>query len=369
MLDEALAAAGRARDVAASLLAFAGGVVLRPADIDLNAVVRSALARAWPGRERAGLTLELSGEPLPARADGARLEDAITGLLSAVRGLEAGAPLRVRTGATPEIVFVELLEPTGRLGDDPGTLITPFRRPPERVAVDDLAFAAASGIARGSGGRLEIEGGAEGTAVRISLPREGLPAISESSRRAALAYVEMGGAIGASVVTAAASGHGSAARGRKRDRVILVVDDDEGVRTFMRALVGRSGMSAASAGSAEEALEILASDRRVDAMVADVVMPGVGGLELAALAGEMRPGLPVLFVSGDPGKHPPDELGDRAFLAKPFGPSAFRDALEAVLATARTASVGAPSRFPVGPGPAPTARRPRARRPKEPGQA
>ena len=327
LLDQALAAAGRAREVAASLLAFAGGVVFRPVESDLNAIVGSALARAWPPADRTGIDVTFHPEPLAIHADPARLEDAITGLLVAVRGLEAGAPLTVRTVGGTDLAIVELFEPTGRLGDDPSTLVTPFRRPPERVAVDDLAFAAADGIARGSGGRLEVESRAFGTLVRFAVPRSGAPAVEADSRDAALAYVAVGGAIGARVVGGTPPRETPAGD----PRVILVVDDDEGVRMFMRALVARSGCVPIAAGSAAEALEILAGPARVDALVADVVMPGIGGLEMAEFAADLRPGIPVLYVSGDPGRNLPADFGGRPFLAKPFGATAFRDALRALL--------------------------------------
>jgi two-component system, cell cycle sensor histidine kinase and response regulator CckA len=344
LLDEALAAAGRAREVATSLLAFAGGVVLRPTEADINAIVGSAMARAWLPAERTGIEVVFSPEPLAVHADPARLEDAIAGLLVAIRGLEPGSPLTVRTYADESAAVVELVEPTGRLGDDPSMLVVPFRRPPERVAVDDLAFAAADGIARASGGRLEAEARAYGTVVRFSVPRSGAPALATDSRAVALAYAAAGGAFGASVVGVPPSRLPAA---RDADRVVLVVDDDEGVRMFMRALVARSGFVPLVAGSAAEALEVLAGPGRVDALVADVVMPDIGGLEMADLAASLRPGLPVLYVSGDPGRNLPVDFGGRPFLAKPFGPAAFRDALRALFAMAGPGGDGTAAPVPV----------------------
>ncbi len=346
LLDEALAAAGRAREVAASLLAFAGGVVLRPTEADLNAITGSAIARAWPPANRNGIRVDFHDGPLPILGDPARLEDAIAGLLVAVRGLEAGAPLLVRTLSNGDAAAVELVEPTGRLGDDPSALVQPFRRPPERVAVDDLAFAAADGIARGSGGFLDVRADDEGTVVRFSVPALACavatgPDVGIVEADAATPARPLPPGLLASLGFVAA-GRGDAPEGSVSApssdsaprRVVLVVDDDDGVRTFMHALVDRSGLTPMSAGSAADAMSILASGVEIDALVADVVMPGMGGVELAAWANEIRPGLPILFVSGDPGKHLPADLRSRPFLAKPFGPKAFRDALGALLVDA-----------------------------------
>ena len=86
------------------------------------------------------------------------------------------------------------------------------------------------------------------------------------------------------------------------------------------------GYAVLEAAQGATALE-LAADRgiRIDLVVADVVMPGLGGRELAARLGELRPGAPILFISGYTG-HDVVERGlierDWPFLPKPVSPDA-----------------------------------------------
>lgn len=60
---------------------------------------------------------------------------------------------------------------------------------------------------------------------------------------------------------------------------ILIVDDDAGIRTTMHEFIGLSGFDAASAGTAEEALDML-NGQDVDVVITDISLPGMDGLEL-----------------------------------------------------------------------------------------
>ena len=60
------------------------------------------------------------------------------------------------------------------------------------------------------------------------------------------------------------------------------------------------GYDVASAAGGEEALRQLYSEQTCDVVISDIVMPGMSGLELASLARQARPGLPIVFVSGKP---------------------------------------------------------------------
>jgi two-component system cell cycle sensor histidine kinase/response regulator CckA len=78
-----------------------------------------------------------------------------------------------------------------------------------------------------------------------------------------------------------------------------------------------------TATSGAEALELLDSPgREVDLLLSDIVMPGMRGDDLAERAVAMRPGLPVLFMSGYSDQAPPEDLGPTsggtAFIHKPF---------------------------------------------------
>jgi PAS domain S-box-containing protein len=117
---------------------------------------------------------------------------------------------------------------------------------------------------------------------------------------------------------------------------ILVVEDEAGIRALVRKILKREGYEVLEAGSAEEALEMVAAHgSEVQLLLTDVVLPGMGGRELAEKMVAVVPGVKVLYVSGYTdhedviaAKFPP---GAR-FLQKPFTLSALvgkvRESLE-----------------------------------------
>jgi CheY-like chemotaxis protein len=111
---------------------------------------------------------------------------------------------------------------------------------------------------------------------------------------------------------------------------IVLVEDDAGVRDVARRILGRLGYRVLAAGDAATGLDLLSgASRRVDLLVTDVVMPGMSGPELAARARDVRPDLPVLFVSGYPDR--PEAEGQGPLLAKPFTPDALADCVRRAL--------------------------------------
>jgi len=113
---------------------------------------------------------------------------------------------------------------------------------------------------------------------------------------------------------------------------LLVVDDEELVRTaVVRALQARN-YTVLEAGSAAEALSILdnASDR-IQLMLSDVIMPGGRGTDLARVFRQRYPGKPVLLMSGylEPEEH--GAPGDVVVLEKPLAPSQLARAVRAAL--------------------------------------
>lgn len=92
---------------------------------------------------------------------------------------------------------------------------------------------------------------------------------------------------------------GTGEPGQARGEMILLVEDDDGLRTLGVRALGRAGYRVVAAARPDEALE-LAAERvhEIDLVVTDVIMPGMRGPELVAQLQEMRSGLPALFVSG-----------------------------------------------------------------------
>jgi len=79
---------------------------------------------------------------------------------------------------------------------------------------------------------------------------------------------------------------------------ILVVEDDPVSADLMADLLGRMGYAATCKRSAEEALAHLRAGGPCDVVLTDIVLPGMGGLELMRRANETRNTLPVILVSG-----------------------------------------------------------------------
>jgi CheY-like chemotaxis protein len=80
--------------------------------------------------------------------------------------------------------------------------------------------------------------------------------------------------------------------------LILVVEDEERVRTLTAAALSELGYSVVAADSAATALQLLDIHEEVALLFTDIVMPEVNGRRLAELAAEKRPGLKVLFTTG-----------------------------------------------------------------------
>ncbi len=105
---------------------------------------------------------------------------------------------------------------------------------------------------------------------------------------------------------------------------ILLVEDEDAVRQLSKFVLESSGYTVLEARDGKEALEL--AERHtgaLDLLVSDLVMPKVGGQELAARSLELHPRLRVLFVSGYPDEEAAsaEGFGPRAaFLQKPVQP-------------------------------------------------
>jgi CheY-like chemotaxis protein len=85
----------------------------------------------------------------------------------------------------------------------------------------------------------------------------------------------------------------------KGTETVLVVEDDPFVRSYAVMRLQSLGYSVVAAVDGKDALDKLRTDIRVDVLFTDIVMPGgINGWNLAELAQQMRPGLPVLLTSG-----------------------------------------------------------------------
>ena len=88
-------------------------------------------------------------------------------------------------------------------------------------------------------------------------------------------------------------------KGKAPGQLVLVVDDEPSVRDLVCRVLHGEGYRTIEAAHGGEALELLESgSEAVDLVVTDVVMPGMDGRELGRRLAQLKPSLPVLYISG-----------------------------------------------------------------------
>ncbi|MGZ4384170.1 MAG: PAS domain S-box protein [Gaiellaceae bacterium] len=310
-------AAQRAAALTHQLLAFSRRQVLQPRIVSLNDVVSEidTLLRRLIGED---IHLETVVDQAlgHVRADAGQIEQVIVNLaVNARDAMPGGGQLTIRTQALT--VEHELAGEGGRVTpgcyavlsvSDTGTGIAPDVRPhlfepffttKELGKGTGLGLATAFGIVKQSGGEIVLESEpGRGTSFRIYLPVAEEPGVPEPPPRARPSA-------------------GAAA-------TILLVEDEEVVRTLVRQVLEREGFEILEASGGTAALQLAHSfERRVDLLLTDVVMPHMSGHELAEAMTRDRPGLRVLFTSGytEETIAPTDGFaGATGFIGKPFSP-------------------------------------------------
>ena len=210
---------------------------------------------------------------------------AATELVVAVHGGEGRGWLSVRDNgpAVSQVDVLHMFEPFYVGGPGRG---------------DGLAMAAVYGIVTQLGGSIRVTRGVHGgLTFTVELPRrEGPVAVTAPP-------VER----------------------RRGSATVLVVEDEDRVRRVVSRVLRRAGHTVLEAASGEAALAHL--EERVEVLVTDVSMPGMGGVSLVREVRRRRP-LPVLFLSGSSTFEVPSDLQEgTSFLAKPFSGSELVDAL------------------------------------------
>lgn len=314
-------AAKRTAGVTQQLLAFSRRQVLQPQVLDLNATVRGLepiLTRSLG--EISGLRMHLSPTLGRVRADPGQLEQVLINLtLNARDAMPNGGRLTIETMNVvldPRYVAtkpVDTLKPgeyaaliitdTGHGMDREtlGRIFEPFFTTKSVGQGTGLGLSTVYGIVKQSGGFIWAysEPGL-GTTLKLYFP---LVAAPEEATEA--------------------TGATPAARA---DEVIIVAEDEPMVRSIMARTLRESGYTVLEAADGREALEMLeARGDEISLVIADVVMPGLGGREMAARVAERWPRVPVLFTSGYTGldvvRRGLLEEG-REFIQKPLAPEA-----------------------------------------------
>ena len=294
IVDEALEAAWRGSDLTRRLLAFARRQPLRPATIDVNALVGNTvrLLQRLLG-EDIEIGLGLAENIWPVVADPAQLEASLANLATNARdAMPGGGRLSISTrnrvldadyaarnaDVTPgEYVLIEVSDTGAGMSQETiKRIFEPFFTTKEPGKGTGLGLSMVFGFLKQSKGHVSVysEAGV-GTAFRLYLPRAHPEAAPQ-----------------------AAAPRRTAERGAGER--VLVVEDDLAVRRVVVRQLGDLGYGVAAVDRAAAALELLERER-FDLLFTDIVMPGgLDGVELARLAAERWPALKVLLTSGFP---------------------------------------------------------------------
>lgn len=109
---------------------------------------------------------------------------------------------------------------------------------------------------------------------------------------------------------------------------ILLVEDDDGIRTIASVLLESEGHRVHAVATGELAREWL-GERQPDVLFSDVNLPGLGGAELARLARQRNPELRILLTSGEASPDPAWLASGGHYLNKPYDRRALLAAIDA----------------------------------------
>jgi two-component system cell cycle response regulator CpdR len=115
---------------------------------------------------------------------------------------------------------------------------------------------------------------------------------------------------------------------------ILLAEDDGSLRGFLKRALEKAGHQVYAVGDGLEAFEAILEDS-FNLLLADIVMPGIDGIELARRARERHPDMPVMFITGFAAvalRARTEFSADAKILSKPFHLKDLVDEVEKVLA-------------------------------------
>jgi CheY-like chemotaxis protein len=318
-VEEVLKAARRAADLTGQLLAFGRKQFLAPRVLDLNAVVREAERLLGPvvGTD-VRLVTKLAPALGPVRIDPGQVRQVLLDLaLNARDAMPRGGTLTVTTANVtldaayarsrlevhpgPYVLLTVADTGTGMTPEVQARVFEPFFTTKGVGQGTGLGLAAVYGVVKQSGGHVEVESAPGcGTTFQVYLPRHE-------------------GAGPEPVVAAPAPAPGGT-------ETLLLAEDEEQVREFVRLVLERRGYRVLAAADGPEALDLAARHPGpIHLLVTDVVMPGMSGWDLADRLAAVRPELRTLYLSGFTGdaavRHGLSGPAV-AFLTKPFTPDA-----------------------------------------------
>ena len=343
---EVTGAAERAAALTHQLLAFSRQEVIRPQTVDLNEVVPNLLTLLRRTlRESIELELELEPNLWKTTIDKSQLEQVLMNLaVNAGDAMPRGGTLRVETANRTVSDREAKLHPGLAAGEYVRLLVTDTGEGMSPDVVSRAFEPFYTTKPRGSGTGLGLA-----TVYGIIKQANGYVSLSSEPGRGTTATVYLHAAGEESDDEPLQEPHAKPATGGE---TILVVEDEDSVRTLVERLLERSGYRVLSARSGIEALETAAAyDGEINLALTDVVMPGMSGREFADQMTTAKPNIKIVYMSGYP-DHVAEELGVLSpgtnYLQKPFKATAMLDTLAHVLqlptAAKATASAKRPPR-------------------------
>jgi len=286
-------AADRAAGLTRQLLAFSRMQVLQPKILDLNEVVAD-MGKMLPRLigENIELAMELSPDLKRVKADPGQLEQVIMNLVVNARdAMPQGGRVSIETGnvdldeafarrhpalAAGRYVMLAVSDTgTGMDSETQAHVFEPFFTTKEVGKGTGLGLATVYGVVKQSGGYVTLDSElGRGTTFRIYLPPV------EASLQPSVASVNQ---------DTATTGSGT----------VLIAEDEKGVRELAREFLSLSGYTVLEARDGVEAMAIAKNHGGpIDLLITDVIMPRMGGRELAARVSTLRPNTKILFMSG-----------------------------------------------------------------------
>lgn len=328
--------ANRAAAMVGQLLAFSRRQTLRPETLDLRDTIADLthLLNRLVG-ERVALTLSYDPVLKPIRADKRQMEQVLMNLVVNARdAMRSGGEIRISTELTTlpkplhrdqasvpagEYVRIEVEDhgvgiPTDKLQK----VFEPFFTTKRTGEGTGMGLSTVYGIVKQTGGYIFVDSTVGvGSKFILYFPALNSNDISKPPP-----------------VTRTTLPHSV-----RSDAVILLAEDDASVRAFASRSLKLTGMDVLEADCGEAALEILSDKKlRIDAIVSNVVMPGMDGPTWVIEALKDRAETPVIFISGyayDVFENSKETIPNSVFLPKPFS---FQDLVSTVLSRLETAS-------------------------------
>jgi signal transduction histidine kinase len=317
LIDAALGSSERAKLLVSRLLAFARRQALRPQTVDVSALVGDMvdlISRSLGSSIR--VTIDAAEGFAPAHVDRNQLELALLNLsVNARDAMPEGGTLSVSVSqmrppadempaaGDQDYIRISLVD-TGA-GMDEETLahaIEPFFTTKPRGQGTGLGLSMVHGLAAQSGGGFVLSSTPGlGTRADIWLPvSKDLSHAPEGARRLSPGFVR-----------------------------ILLVDDEEMVRSGIAEMLLDMGFTVTDTGSPVEALAIIRNRLEINCLLTDYKMPDMDGAALIAAARELVPGLPVVLMSGYSGED--GDIAGVETLEKPFRQKHLIQAIEAAI--------------------------------------